>query len=370
MPHPSERVAQAPAVRPPGLAALLRARRHEIVAEWTHHVGRLPHARDLEHPRLRDEVPSLLARIADHIEAGGHPDGHALDRLDVGFDLGEITLEYAELRRCILRALARDGRGEGDIEERIRLHECIDHAAHAAAVIGQQRAQAALRRGEQALRDAIHGHDEALHTVSHDLKNPLGVIVLNAALVARLAPAAGGERERLTKAAEATRRAAGRMRRLIDDLLQVSAIDAGRLAIDPAPIDLRAVAGAALETMGPLAESRSLALDLPAEEARVMADRPRILQVLEHLLTNAFQRTPEGGRVTVRIALGEEPGRATCEVTDSGPGIPPERLPRLFERDWTGLYIARGIVEGHGGRIGAGSTERGSTLRFTLPLAG
>lgn len=662
--HPSDS-AQAIVQHQGGLAGFLRRHRDEIVAEWTDHVSHFPHARKLEHPRLRDEIPDLISRIADHVEAGGHPgeslaevpDGHALDRLDVGFDLSEITLEYAELRRCVLRALGREGREEPALDERIRLHECLDHATHVAvtrymrarhrtlegldrvtavalesgqdldgflvgllrvtvtttesvdaaaillregqvlrvraahgvdaartqgtaipigegflgrvalerrplatrdtgtplqatygipllrgeelvgvawlgslsapefsredmllfrtmahratAIIGQQRAQqalieseerhrlatetaglgtwernlvtgelglterarqvfaiepavdvgwelllsrvhpedrekvtrlhhacepgaplpeveaeyrvvhpdgavrwvssrvrvvrddgpglrcvgtvldittrheaeAALRRRDAELREALRARDEVLHIVSHDLKNPLGVIVLNAALIARLAASGKSDDARVGRAADATRRAAARMQRLIGDLLQVSAIDARRLGVSLAEVDLCGIAREAADSIGPQGEQRgvTIGLELPGSEVRVLADRERILQVLENLLGNALQHTPAGGRVTLRVARGSD--AATCEVEDTGPGVPPERIPHLFERYYQGverkgvaglgLYIARGIVETHGGRIGlvSSSSGRGALFRFTLPLA-
>ena len=127
------------------------------------------------------------------------------------------------------------------------------------------------------------------------------------------------------------------------------------------------------------AKSLTLGLSAAKDLAAVSADRDRLLQVLSNLIGNAVKFTPEGGTVEVRVE--PEEGAVHFSVSDTGPGISPENLPRLFQPFWQaqrgsldgaglGLMIARGIVEAHGGAIQAESTPgHGSTFSFTIPAA-
>jgi signal transduction histidine kinase len=171
--------------------------------------------------------------------------------------------------------------------------------------------------------------------------------------------------------------------RLVSDLLDMSQIQAGAFSLDPQPLELMTLVAEVLEGIAPLATSKRLALHtaLPAEQPAVLADHRRVGQVLLNLLSNAVKFTPEGGRVDLRMAIVEG-GALRCEVTDTGPGIPPEAMSRLFQRfsqldmkstrraggAGLGLSIAKGIVEAHGGQIGVESEPGvGSTFWFTLP---
>ncbi|HEY0094315.1 MAG TPA: HAMP domain-containing sensor histidine kinase, partial [Archangium sp.] len=137
----------------------------------------------------------------------------------------------------------------------------------------------------------------------------------------------------------------------------------------------------ALESVRPLAEARGLkvAAELPDEELWAKCDRTRVLQVLGNLLGNAVKFTADGGQLTVGARVHRD--ELELWVRDTGTGIRPDALPHVFERYWQakdaesrgtglGLYIAKGIVEAHGGRIWAESQlGKGSTFTFTLPLA-
>lgn len=219
---------------------------------------------------------------------------------------------------------------------------------------------------------AIRARDDVLAIVSHDLKNPLEAIYLSSALLLRAAVA-----PRLRRYAETIQRSAGRMDRLIRELLDLSSIEAGRFRVEPRPEPLDAVVEEALAGLSPLAQERGIALgaDTAGASEPVPCDRERILQVLSNLVGNALQFTPRGGHVSVRAALG--PAQARVEVRDDGPGIPAAQLRRVFDRYWKsgsrrgtglGLSIAKGIVEAHGGSIEVESVVgAGSTFRFTLP---
>lgn len=227
---------------------------------------------------------------------------------------------------------------------------------------------------------AIRARDEMLRVVSHDLRNPIGAMATAASLVlddsdAHSLDTSSGRMLRTIV------RASKQATRLIDDLLDLSRIDTGRLAIDPKPEPLTALILEAVELHLPAARQRAIELDwivhqpLPA----VMADRERILQLMGNLLGNAIKFTPAGGRVGVEATTSGAEVRVT--VVDTGPGIPAEYLPRVFDRFWQarrgdrgglglGLAIVQGIAEAHGGRVWVESTSSaGARFGFTLPVA-
>jgi PAS domain S-box-containing protein len=233
---------------------------------------------------------------------------------------------------------------------------------------------------EQAARAAaeaaVQARDDVLAIVSHDLRNPLNAIALSAGLLRERIP-----EESRAKLVHLIRQSVDRMNRLVRDLLDVAKIEAGRLTIESAPLDLRELVQETCAAFDEQARERRLDVDVdvPGGAPVVLADGDRILQVLSNLVGNAIKFTPDGGRVTVRMQADAEEVRVS--VSDTGPGIRPEDLPRVFDRFWQarradrrgaglGLAIAKGIVEAHGGRLWAESSPgAGSTFRFTLPRA-
>ncbi|MFP2930119.1 ATP-binding protein [Pyxidicoccus sp. 3LG] len=230
-------------------------------------------------------------------------------------------------------------------------------------------------------QEAVRARDDLVAVVSHDLKNPLGVIQLHATLIMRALPLREeGPWRRVQTYAERLQRSAERMNTLIRDLLDLSKIEAGRFSVDPRPEDAAELIGESLEALRPLAEQKGLTLTWqpPEPPVRVSADRERVFQVLSNLLGNAIKFTPAPGAVHLRAA--REGTQVRISVQDTGPGIPVELRPYLFNRYWQaqrgsqsgsglGLYIAKGIVEAHKGRIWAESQSgAGSTFHFTLPV--
>jgi PAS domain S-box-containing protein len=227
-------------------------------------------------------------------------------------------------------------------------------------------------------RQATQIRDEVLSIVSHDLRNPLNTILMSAGFLLDTSPPE--ERRAGGKQLEIIRRQAHQMNRLIQDLLDVARIEAGRLPVETHPVLPRRLLGEALEGLRPLARDKGLRLrcDAPDELPMLEADRERLLQVFGNLIGNAIKFTPEGGTITVDAKQGD--GAVEFRVADSGEGIPPEDVPRLFERFYQarrarrggaglGLAIAKGIVEAHGGSIRVQSElGAGSTFSFTLPL--
>ena len=230
---------------------------------------------------------------------------------------------------------------------------------------------------------ARHAREAMVAVVAHDLKNPLSTIQMASSLLLdELVP--DDEVHRVERRQIAiVRRSADRMRRLVRDLLDVSAIEAGRLRIERVAQPVRPLVDDALDALRPLAAEKGIALmaDVPDDLPPVSADAERVLQVFSNLGGNAIKFTCAGGRVTVGVARADDPVFALeFHVRDTGSGIAPDDLPHVFDRYWRaaktrtgtglGLAIAKGIVEAHGGHIGATSAlGQGSTFRFTLPLA-
>jgi PAS domain S-box-containing protein len=242
------------------------------------------------------------------------------------------------------------------------------------------RAALAIENG-RLYRASVHAtrlREEILGVVAHDLRNPLTAIVMNAGALKRRGP----EPERRNdKPRESILRAANRMDRLISDLLDVSLIEAGYLAVGHTRVPARQLLLDSVEAQRPLASSASLELqlELAGDLPDVWGDQHRLFQVLENLVGNATKFTPEGGRITVGAAPREH--EVLFWVADTGYGISPEGLPHVFDRFWQakkgarkgaglGLPITRGIVEAHGGRIWVESTlRRGTVFFFTIPEA-
>jgi len=239
-------------------------------------------------------------------------------------------------------------------------------AQHAALAVENARLYSSAQR-------AIQDRDDVLGVVAHDLRNPLGTILMQAHIMRRRAP------EREKKPPERIERAATRMNRLIQDLLDVARMDAGRLTIARNGLPARRVIKDAFEAHRAEASSRSvdLRLDVAPDLPELWADRDRLLQVFENLIGNSLKFTEPGGRVT--IGAMPRDGEVMFRVEDTGSGIAPQDQPHVFDRFWQahkssrrgaglGLPIVQGIVEAHGGHVWLESSPgRGSTFYFTIP---
>ena len=256
-----------------------------------------------------------------------------------------------------------------------------DRDAHVADDVAQ-RAALSIENGQlyHTAQQAIRARDDLMGVVAHDLRNPLSVVLMQAEFLRELHPNGDGQ---MDEAASAISRSASRMNRLIQDLLDVSRIEAGGLSLQREPIDPAKLLADAVETQRPLAASRQLALRLDADPKlpEVEGDRDRLTQVLENLIGNAIKFSAEGGRITVGARAQDRSVRFW--VSDAGVGIRQEDLSRVFDRFWQaeeqrktahgtglGLPIVKGIVEAHGGRVWIESTlGKGTTVSFTIPLA-
>ena len=277
------------------------------------------------------------------------------------------------------------GRGFGALSL-VRTTPGAGHTPDEVAVAEQFAASAALAlenaRLYQEARTAVRERDELLAIVSHDLRNPVNAIVmLTGALLAQSDAGApvSVEIEQLEAMRAAGRQADG----LIQDLQDVSRIATGRLRVDAREVSIAEALLQTVELFGPTADAAELTLTaaVPAELPRVLADVPRVQQVLSNLLVNAIKFTPVGGTVHVSAVLDDAGAYVRVSVCDTGPGIAPEDVPRLFERYWQaprllragsglGLFIAKGIMEAHGGTIEVQTTlGHGAAFTLTLPVA-
>jgi len=234
----------------------------------------------------------------------------------------------------------------------------------------------AVRASQQAQRDFVAN-------VSHELKTPLTSIQ---GFSQAILDGTAGDPPAIRRAGGVIHDEAGRMARLVSQLLDLAKIEAGQIVMARQPLTLSAVLADCLEKLAPQADRAGVSLtadlsQLPAG-LRLLGDGDRLTQVFIILLDNALQHTPAGGQVTVEAQPGGE-AQVSVSVADTGPGIPPEDLPRIFERFYQvdksrarksdgsglGLAIAREIVAAHGGRIVAESIVGvGSKFTVHLPL--
>jgi PAS domain S-box-containing protein len=230
-----------------------------------------------------------------------------------------------------------------------------------------------------ALADLHRRKDEFLAMLSHELRNPLAPI-LNAVHLLRLQP---GEDPLQNQARSIIERQVGRLSHLVDDLLEVSRITAGRIHLHQARVSLNGIVEYAVETVRPLIEQRQHDLEvvLSPEPIWIYADAARMEQVVVNLLMNAAKYTDDGGRIA--LSLFHEDDEAVIRLRDSGVGIAPELLPRIFdlftqaERSLDrsqgglgiGLSLVQRLVEMHRGRVEATSTlGQGSQFTVRLPV--
>ena len=236
-----------------------------------------------------------------------------------------------------------------------------------------------LRISESELQQANRAKDEFLATLSHELRTPMTAIMGWSKLLASdLDPSTRDA------AIDAIQKSSRAQAQLIDDLLDVSRITAGKMRIEPRAIDVGPVVRAATEAIVPAANAKGVRLEvtIPPAPVLVSGDTQRLQQVFWNLLTNAVKFTPRGGSVMVTVRATEED--AVIEVRDTGQGIAPDFLPHVFERFrqadsstsraysglGLGLAIVRHLVELHGGDVDVESagTGTGSTFRVTLPV--
>ncbi|HEX8245713.1 MAG TPA: GAF domain-containing sensor histidine kinase [Longimicrobium sp.] len=327
------------------------------------------------HPVLRVIRTGLPLLVADFtpemVDVIAHDDDH------------RGRLATLDLRSYIIAPLAARGRVLGAITLAAACESGRHFRATDVALAEEVARRAALAIDNARLytlaQQAIRAREAVLAVVSHDLRNPLAGILLNATMLLDMAPRGLLEPWMVDNLRQVVG-SVEQTNRLITDLLDVARMEeSGGIPLDRGPVDARPLVMAAVRMLQPLAAARGVELvNDAADPLPVVADPDRVVQVLSNLLGNAVKFTEAGGRV--RVGARTYGGEQWFAVSDTGVGIPVEHQPHVFDRFrqvgrdrrgvGLGLPIARGIVEAHGGRIWVESVPgAGTTVHFTLPAA-
>ncbi|HYO62820.1 MAG TPA: PAS domain S-box protein [Pyrinomonadaceae bacterium] len=346
--------------------------------EWAHEIQeRYPP--DMDAPRgvpqvLRTGVSEIYPDITDEMLAQAAKDEAHLRLLrSVGFSSAMLVPLTARGRTHGVVTFITAESGRRYTPQDLALAE--DLARRAAVAVEHARLYESAQRANRL-------KDEFLATVSHELRTPLTAILGWAHMLRRDI----GDETTRRHALEVIERNAYAQKQLIEDILEVSRVVTGKVRVEVRPVELVPVVEAAREAVQPAAEAKGIRMEsaYDVEAASVSGDPDRLQQVVWNLLTNAVKFTPQGGRVSIRVARAG--AAAEVSVSDTGEGIPPEFLPHVFERFrqadmgttrrhgglGLGLSIVRHLVEMHGGSVRAesGGAGRGSTFTVRLPLRG
>ncbi|MFL5341486.1 MAG: ATP-binding protein, partial [Gemmataceae bacterium] len=378
------------------IGELIRRDAGTIIRLWAERAAaEQPQAQRVHHEVLLNHLPTFLDELGAHLaEAGEAADArphrgvakrHGAQRWETGWSLNEVVRDYRILRLVILDylnetldrplrllevqavGLALDEAIEASIDRFVRFRE-EEH----------RRLEEALGRQAAALREADRRKNEFLATLAHELRNPLSTLRSALEIMRRSGTTPIGQ----LAPWELIERQVTHMGRLVGDLLDVSRIAQGKLALKPEAVDLRGVLELAAQTTAPLTAARRqrFSLTLPDAPLGVRGDPARLLQVFVNLLHNAAKYTPDGGEVAVTAARDGD--QTVVRIRDTGVGIPPEMLSRVFDlftqidiaRDSAqgglgiGLTLVRRLVELHGGTVGVASAGTGRGSEFTVRL--
>jgi two-component system CheB/CheR fusion protein len=314
---------------------------------------------------------------------------------DVGrlFDEIKPNIEVADLDRQIGEVISTYVAKESEVQDRegrwhrmqIRPYKATDGAIDGAIlslvdIDALKNHVTEAQQGQEVAERADRAKDQFLAVLSHELRTPLSALMLQTQML-RVVGSNDVQRQR---AYDAIERSTQLQAQLVDDLLDVSRIVTGKMRVDRQPLDLDALVRVAIDNSAPLAEKKSITLKATFDRSvrMISGDRTRLAQVLSNLLGNAIKFTPDRGRIDVSLTSTAE--MIELRVTDTGVGIEPRFLPRVFNRltqeDSSstrpyaglglGLAIVRHLVDAHGGKVRAESAGagQGSTFVVTLPL--
>lgn len=336
-------------------------------------IGRLLHAASM-HACLITGAPAAWVRLSEAVttELAHEDDAQGWFSTE-----GDAPFEISTPMNVPLPG--RNGNSIGEIVLDVWAHRGTD-----GGVLGQlaRLVAGALENARlyRAAQRAAQARDDVLAIVSHDMRNPLHTIALSSSYLAEVflndLPDAALQQTQIIK------RAVDRANRLIQDLLDVSRIEAGGFSINAERVSPSMLISEASDAMSSTATAAQVTLTCHADGdlPDVMADRERMQQVFGNLIGNAIKFTPAGGTVEV-TAVACDPFSVQFAVRDSGQGISEENLPHVFDRFWQarnttrtgaglGLAIAKGIIEAHAGSISATSiVAHGTEMAFALPVA-
>ena len=315
-----------------------------------------------------ENVATQLERLADRDGATGPPAFRAGLTAAPDTRPAELAVRIPATRPGWLYGRPDAGWDRASLERLAQALARLIDLARERELLAERSAAAEAARRADATKTAL------LHAISHDLRSPLTAIT-TAASGLRQHGLSADDHAGLLEAIEAE---SARLARMVDDLLDLSRIEAG--AVNPRTdwADLTDAVGRAAEQVEQRFGTHRIELDLPADLPLVRADAAQLERVFSNLLENAVKFSPEGA--TVRVSGGSGGGRVTVRVTDSGPGIPTSRRSEIFEPfvrgagasqgSGLGLAICRGLVEANGGEISLqGAAGKGSTFAVTFPLA-
>jgi signal transduction histidine kinase/CheY-like chemotaxis protein len=382
-----------------------------LIDRWSRRaVAEQPHGPRMHHRALLDDLPRLLEAVGQCL-ADNDPHAvphcvpaaeHGVQRWENGWSLPEVVRDYQILRLVIWEYLEETLERPIHVREMMAVGLALDEAISASvgAYVRHRdehvrRVEESLRQQATALRESDRRKNEFLGMLAHELRNPLAPILNSVEVLRMLQPADAPDRPSglspaattmsVTRARDIIERQVRQMVRLVDDLLDLTRIAAGKIQLRRTTFDLAEAVAQAIQTTAPLYESQQhqLAVHLPTEPLRLEADEARVVQVLVNLLTNAAKYTDRGGQII--LTGSREDGEAVLRVRDNGIGIEPTLLPRIFDLFMQtdraldrsqgglgiGLSLVRSLVELHGGRVEAFSDgpSMGSEFVVRLPAA-
>lgn len=391
------------------LGDYLLAHSEEIIGEWIRAVERnadMSSSDELRYKELVDHLPAVFQDLAKllkspksretRIEVSRAARIHGVHRFRQGYRLEEVIREASIIRRILFRdwveAYARkvpEFNGETRRVAEDIIHQVVDDIVTDSAeqfVAEKEKTTNELNmaladglaqaRHQKAEADAANkAKDRFLAMLSHELRTPLDPILMwsHAVLEDQEAP------PELKEGARMIRRNVELEARMIADLLDVARISGGKLQLNLQLSDAASLFRQALEMVQAEAVRRRLhiCVDLTATNHRVLVDGARIQQVFWNVLKNAKKFTPEGGTISIR-SFNENETKVVFEITDTGRGIEPDLLPRIFDTFQQGvepagglglgLAISKAIIEAHGGRIHASSKGIGTGATFRIEL--
>lgn len=362
--------------------------REKLLRELNRRVNELSCLHELAKSiRRRSTLPEIFQDVARLLEqAWGHPE---ITRARVIFDNEQYTARVFEPTRWRQSAdilIRGEKRGEIEVfylapqpfteEERSLLDNIANTLGEAIERREVEEEKARASAMAAALREADRIKTNFISIASHELRTPLTVLLgFTELLLRREAP-----EEKRRDWLERIHRESKRLSAIVDDLLNVSRIQSGRMIVEQQPLDLPEIAKEAVQSVA-MNERHSVVFDFPEDLSPVLGDRDKLTQILVNLVDNAVKYSPQGGKITV--AARQEPEKVIVSVSDQGIGIAPEDQEKLFTTftrihrpevekirgTGLGLYIVKALVELMGGEIWVESElGKGSTFFFSLPL--